>query len=468
MKISDWLGILGVVATLIAVPLGRILNRRLAKLRFVPPTRTVQVITEGEAEIEWYTVQNLHRALSRTNAGAERRQNIRIALGQTSGESLDIFIMRRGRQDTTPLAVQRIRASDKLHLHNWGKQVAFIRRAEIHQVGVKGLVFDSTLGNITHDVQIKLIEPTEQIEPTGQISIAPQGDAVFRYSVKIGVKPDGSSGLLTKAEHEYKLASCLLRCLQHGIKVQFTVVLPRAGKWRGLHHKVSLTIMLRTFQQPTYPDVDKLLSEATRVEEYINKTWAQQEEEEREVNRTRFRAHFHAPNSSIWQLYTDFDNACRARGMFISDQGGPPYPITAPGGFSEARLTHDNEQLRMLLPKPLPNRAGCWDSIADLIRPLSEAEVEEYRQSSGLMHPISYSVGRHDIERVVGTLSSNPVDSGRKFNSGRRLSAAEAAHAISVTQGTLKGYIRQGRIHQNPDGTIDTYELQRAGFIIRN
>jgi hypothetical protein len=49
-----------------------------------------------------------------------------------------------------------------------------------------------------------------------------------------------------------------------------------------------------------------------------------------------------------------------------------------------------------------------------------------------------------------------------------KLSIAEAASAISVTRGTLKGYISAGRIHKNSDGTIDTCELQRAGFIIRN
>lgn len=61
-----------------------------------------------------------------------------------------------------------------------------------------------------------------------------------------------------------------------------------------------------------------------------------------------------------------------------------------------------------------------------------------------------------------------PAFSSFQVDSGRKLSVADAARAISVTQGTLKGYIRSRRIQKNPDGTIDMDKLQRAGFIIRN
>jgi hypothetical protein len=63
--------------------------------------------------------------------------------------------------------------------------------------------------------------------------------------------------------------------------------------------------------------------------------------------------------------------------------------------------------------------------------------------------------------------NNSEVDASQ-IDPGRKLSIAEAARAISVTRGTLKGYISTGRVHKNSDGTIDTGELQRAGFIIRN
>ena len=51
---------------------------------------------------------------------------------------------------------------------------------------------------------------------------------------------------------------------------------------------------------------------------------------------------------------------------------------------------------------------------------------------------------------------------------GYRLSLDQAAQAISVTRGTLRDYIKSGRLRANPDGTVEAVELLRAGFIIRN
>jgi len=54
-----------------------------------------------------------------------------------------------------------------------------------------------------------------------------------------------------------------------------------------------------------------------------------------------------------------------------------------------------------------------------------------------------------------------------EMSDGCKLSAHDAAQAMSVTRKTLQGYITSGRINTNPEGTIDAAELRRAGFIIR-
>jgi hypothetical protein len=56
----------------------------------------------------------------------------------------------------------------------------------------------------------------------------------------------------------------------------------------------------------------------------------------------------------------------------------------------------------------------------------------------------------------------------KAFPAGDKLSPRDAARAIGVTLGTLRGYVRSGRVQANPDGTIYTGELHRAGFVIRN
>jgi hypothetical protein len=58
--------------------------------------------------------------------------------------------------------------------------------------------------------------------------------------------------------------------------------------------------------------------------------------------------------------------------------------------------------------------------------------------------------------------------SAPEIPAGYKFSAGQAAQAIGVTRGILQGYIGSGRIHANPDGTIDATELLQAGFIIRN
>jgi hypothetical protein len=77
---------------------------------------------------------------------------------------------------------------------------------------------------------------------------------------------------------------------------------------------------------------------------------------------------------------------------------------------------------------------------------------------------ISYpNVPQGGVSSSEGLATSVPeIPEGDKF------SADQAAQAIAVTRGTLRGYIRSGRINANADGTIDAAELLRAGFIIRN
>jgi DNA-binding transcriptional MerR regulator len=48
-----------------------------------------------------------------------------------------------------------------------------------------------------------------------------------------------------------------------------------------------------------------------------------------------------------------------------------------------------------------------------------------------------------------------------------KLSKSDAAKTIGVTRQTLYAYIKQGRISMDPEGTIDTAELLRAGFVLR-
>ena len=45
-----------------------------------------------------------------------------------------------------------------------------------------------------------------------------------------------------------------------------------------------------------------------------------------------------------------------------------------------------------------------------------------------------------------------------------KLTKTDAAKCIGVTRATLYRYIKKGRISVDPDGTIDTAELLRAGF----
>ncbi len=48
-----------------------------------------------------------------------------------------------------------------------------------------------------------------------------------------------------------------------------------------------------------------------------------------------------------------------------------------------------------------------------------------------------------------------------------KLSKTDAAKCIGVSRATLYNYIRKSRITVDPDGTIDTAELLRAGFDLR-
>jgi hypothetical protein len=48
-----------------------------------------------------------------------------------------------------------------------------------------------------------------------------------------------------------------------------------------------------------------------------------------------------------------------------------------------------------------------------------------------------------------------------------RLSKSDAARCIGVARQTLHRYLNEGRLSASPDGTIDTAELLRAGFTLR-
>ncbi len=48
-----------------------------------------------------------------------------------------------------------------------------------------------------------------------------------------------------------------------------------------------------------------------------------------------------------------------------------------------------------------------------------------------------------------------------------KLTKTESAKRIGVSRATLYSYIKKGRISVDPDGTIDTAELLRAGFDLR-
>jgi DNA-binding XRE family transcriptional regulator len=47
-----------------------------------------------------------------------------------------------------------------------------------------------------------------------------------------------------------------------------------------------------------------------------------------------------------------------------------------------------------------------------------------------------------------------------------KLSKRDAAKTIGVARQTLYAYIKAGRISVDPEGTIDTAELLRAGFVL--
>lgn len=87
--------------------------------------------------------------------------------------------------------------------------------------------------------------------------------------------------------------------------------------------------------------------------------------------------------------------------------------------------------------------------------------------------PILWIWGMIDANNSAKRINQELAGEGRQTSApaipeGYKFSADQAAQAISVTRGTLQGYISSGRIHANPDGTIDAGELIRAGFIIRN
>jgi len=56
---------------------------------------------------------------------------------------------------------------------------------------------------------------------------------------------------------------------------------------------------------------------------------------------------------------------------------------------------------------------------------------------------------------------------GVKVPDGLQLSESEAAEAIGVSLGTLRGYLKSGRLTSLPDYRIEASELVKAGFIIR-
>jgi hypothetical protein len=59
------------------------------------------------------------------------------------------------------------------------------------------------------------------------------------------------------------------------------------------------------------------------------------------------------------------------------------------------------------------------------------------------------------------------VPEGVEMPAGLQLSESEAAEAIGVSRGTLRGYLKSGRLTSQPGYMIDAADLLKAGFIIR-
>lgn len=114
--------------------------------------------------------------------------------------------------------------------------------------------------------------------------------------------------------------------------------------------------------------------------------------------------------------------------------------------------------------------ALCSGLFALPLLPLMERDLERLRKKRNeqsqqeKLAPASHpNAGERD------TSSSEELEiSSPEMPVGYKLSPSEAAQAIGVTSGILQRYINLGRINVNADETIDTTELLRAGFKIRN
>jgi len=148
-------------------------------------------------------------------------------------------------------------------------------------------------------------------------------------------------------------------------------------------------------------------------------------------------------------------------------------------------VSHVSDQLRAMLRQPPERRAtvavvgedlGGSAILGGAIRvgagspwqqlfPLSltrviPSDVEGFKKGS-LTYPPK-PIGEESRSEAGRDLEST------EFPAGDTLSPKDAARAIGVTPGTLRGYVRSGRVRANPDGTINTGELRRAGFVVRN
>jgi hypothetical protein len=85
---------------------------------------------------------------------------------------------------------------------------------------------------------------------------------------------------------------------------------------------------------------------------------------------------------------------------------------------------------------------------AEVVR--EEATVCRYCQRE--LRPNAASAGAADVDEVPA---------------GLQLSEHEAAEAIGVSLGTLRGYLKSGRLTSQPGYRIEATELVKAGFIIR-
>jgi hypothetical protein len=145
-------------------------------------------------------------------------------------------------------------------------------------------------------------------------------------------------------------------------------------------------------------------------------------------------------------------------------------------------VPHVSDQLRAVLRQPPERRPtvavvgedlGGWAILGGAIRFGAAGPWQQLFPLSLNRAILSAAENLKNYTPPVQTAEKSLPGEGRDleakaFPTGDKLSPRDAARAIGVTPGTLRGYVRSGRVQANADGTIYTGELRRAGFVIRN